>query len=84
MAQAHEIESALLNFLQREVFAPQVTLTPETDLIASGFDSLSLVRVLVFVETTYGIWIPEQEITAAALQNIRSLAATVARLLNER
>lgn len=84
MAQPSEIEAELLAFLRREVFAPQVALTPETDLIASGFDSLSLVRMLVFVETTYGLWIPESEITSAALSNVRSLAATVARLLHER
>jgi diaminopimelate decarboxylase len=84
MVQPSEIEVELLAFLRREVFAPQVDLTPETDLIAAGFDSLSLVRVLVFVETTYGLWIPEGEINSAMLSNIRSLAATVSRLLHER
>src|SRR6185503_2632445 len=84
MVQPPEIEAELLSFLRREVFAPQVNLAPETDLIAAGFDSLSLVRVLVFVETTYGLWIPEGEITSAALSNVRSLAATVFRLLHER
>lgn len=84
MVQPSEIEAELLAFLRREVFAPQVDLTPETDLIAAGFDSLSLVRVLVFVETTYGLWIPEGEINSAALSNVRSLAATVSRLLHER
>lgn len=84
MDQPAEIESELLGFLRREIFAPEVALAPETDLIASGFDSLSLVRMLVFVETTYGLWIPESEITSAALKNVRSLAATVSRLLHER
>jgi len=79
-----EIETALLAFLRREVFAPQVVLTPETDLVAAGFDSMSLVRVLLFVETTYGLWIPEKEITDAALSNVRSLATTIGRLLHER
>jgi acyl carrier protein len=84
MVQPSEIEAALLTFLQREVFAPEVSLTEETDLIASGFDSLSLVRTLVFVETTYGVWIPESEINGAMLSNVRSMAQTVARLLHER
>ena len=84
MIQASEIEAALLDFMRREVFAPQVALTPETDLVGAGFDSMSLVRVLLFVETTYGLWIPEKEITGAALTDVRSLAATVFRLLNER
>ena len=84
MVQFSEIEAGLLAFLQREVFAPGMALTAETDLIASGFDSLSLVRMLVFVETTYGLWIPESEINSAMLRNVRSVAEAVARLLHER
>jgi len=45
---------------------------------------MSLVRVLLFVEKTYGLWIPEGEITGTALSNARALAATVSRLLHER
>lgn len=84
MIQAQEIETKLLDFLKREVFAPGVTVTPETDLVASGFDSMSLVRMLVFIETDYGLWIPESEITGDALKDVRSLAATITRLLNAR
>lgn len=79
-----EIETQLQSFLQREVFAPEISITPETDLVAAGFDSMSLVRTLVFIETTYGLWIPEGEITSDALRNLRALAATVSRLLHER
>lgn len=84
MIEALEIETKLLDFLKREVFAPEVVVTPETDLIAAGFDSMSLVRLLLFIETDYGFWIPESEITGNALINVRALAATIARLLNER
>ena len=83
MAEQRAIESELLGFLQREVFAPGIAVTQETDLLAAGFDSVSLVRLLLFVETTYGFWIPEAEITTTALSNVRSLAATVSRLLHE-
>ena len=84
MIEAQEIEAKLLDFLKREVFAPGIAITPETDLVASGFDSMSLVRMLVFIETDYGFWIPESEITGEALQNSRALAATITRLLNAR
>lgn len=79
-----EIETELLAFLRREIFAPETNLTPETNLIAAGFDSMSLVRLLLFIETHYGLWIPESEITNATLLNVRALAATVARLLHEK
>ena len=84
MIEASEIENALVTFMQREVFAPKLALTAETDLLSSGFDSMSLVRVLLFIEKTYGLWIPEGEITGTALSNARALAATVSRLLHER
>ena len=84
MIDAQEIETKLLDFLKREVFAPEVAVTPETDLVAAGFDSMSLVRMLVFIETDYGFWIPESEITGEALKSVRSLAATIAQLLNAR
>jgi len=77
------IESELLEFLAREVFAPDVPLTPETNLVASGFDSMSLVRVLLFIEGRYGFWIPESEITTKSLQDARSLAALVTRMQHD-
>jgi acyl carrier protein len=84
MIEAQEIETKLLGFLKREVFAPEVAVTPETDLVAAGFDSMSLVRLLLFIEADYGFWIPESEITGDALKNVRALANTIARLLNAR
>jgi acyl carrier protein len=81
MANTHEIEAELLAFLSREVFAPEVPVTPEMDLIAAGFDSMSLVRLLVHLENTYGKYMPQEELTTATLQSPRSLAATYSRLL---
>jgi acyl carrier protein len=84
MIEVQEIEARLLGFLKREVFAAEVVVTPGTDLVASGFDSLSLMRLLLFIENNYGFWIPESEITGDALQSVRTLASTIARLLNAR
>ncbi len=84
MIEPQEIETKLIEFLKREIFAPEIVVTPETDLVASGFDSMSLVKVLLFIEQSYGFWIPEGEITGDALSNVRSLAATAARILNAR
>lgn len=84
MIESQEVETKLLDFLKREVFAPEVVVTPETDLVASGFDSMSLVRVLLFIEESYGFWIPEGEITNDALQSVHALAATTTRVLNAR
>jgi acyl carrier protein len=82
MMEIPKIESELIAFLQREIFAPEVALTPESDLIGSGFDSMSLVRLLLFVENSYGLWLPAGEINRDTLQNVRTLSATVYRLLH--
>ena len=83
MLNPDEIEAQLLAFLKREVFSAQLTVTADTDLIAAGFDSLSLVRLLLFIEKTFGLWIPESEITAETLHNVHTLAAAVGVLLHE-
>jgi len=78
-----DVEARLLEFLRGGMFSAETQLTEETDLIANGFDSLSLVALLVFIEKTYGLWIPQSEITETNLKNTRSLGAVVVRLLNE-
>ena len=84
MSEPADVEARLLEFLRGGVFSAQTPVTAETDLVASGFDSLSLVSLLVFIEKTYGLWIPQSEITETNLKNTRSLAAAVVRLLHER
>ena len=39
MIEALKLEIKLLDFLKREVFAPEVDVNPETDLVAAGFDA---------------------------------------------
>lgn len=77
MTTQSEIEQRLLDFIGREVFHNQGQLSVDTNLVAAGFDSLSLVSVLLFVEREYEFWMPENEITAEVLTSIRSLASHV-------
>jgi acyl carrier protein len=84
MIEEKDVQAPLLGFLRGGVFSALEGVTEETDLIASGFDSLSLVSLLVFIEKTFGLWIPQSEITETNLKNTRALAAVVVRLLNER
>jgi acyl carrier protein len=84
MIQASDIETELLAFLRRDIFSPDTSVTADTDLVAAGFDSMSLVKTLLHIEAKYGKWIPEGEITNEALASVRALAATAARILNEK
>jgi acyl carrier protein len=84
MIEPQDVQAPLLGFLRGGVFSALRGVTEETDLIANGFDSLSLVSLLVFIEKTFGLWIPQSEINETNLKNTRALAAVVVRLLNER
>jgi acyl carrier protein len=84
MSEVGEIQNKVLEFLRGRVFSPGTIVSEETDLIASGFDSLSMVSLLLFIEETYGLWIPEGELTEATFKNPRTLAAVVVRLIDER
>jgi acyl carrier protein len=84
MIQPSEIEAELLAFLRRDIFSPETRLDAQTNLVAAGFDSMSLVKLLLHVETKFGKWIPEGEITNEALASVSALSVTVARVLNEK
>ena len=84
MRSPKEIESLLLEFLRQGVFSSQITVTEEMDLVENGFDSLSLVSLLQFVEKKFGLWIPEKEINEETLKNVHSVTALILRLLHER
>ena len=84
MIQPSEIEAELLAFLRRDIFSPETRLDAQTDLVAAGFDSMSLVKLLLHVETKFGKWIPEGEISNEALASVSALSVTVARVLNEK
>lgn len=81
MTTQSDIEQRLLEFLHREVLRGRPDLTLDTDLVAAGFDSMSLVSLLLFVEREYGIWIPERQMTVEVLKNTRSLASHVLKQL---
>ena len=84
MMEPAQIQARLIDFLRQGIFSPQTVVTEETDLVANGFDSLSLVALLQFIEKEFGLWLPENEINEATLKNVRALAAVIVRLLHER
>ena len=83
MNETEAIQNQLLAFLRGGIFSPATTLTADTDLVAHGFDSLSLMSLLLFVEKTYALWIPEHELTETTLKNVRTLTDLIVRLRHE-
>ena len=70
----------LAAFIQKELSKDKSrSLDPDTPLVSSGLvDSLSLVKVLVFVEDEFGVVIPDEAATAAAMNTVRLIDQLIA------
>ena len=72
---APDATERLARFVQTEVAKdPRQPVLPGTPLISSGLvDSFSLIKVLAFVEDEFGIVIPDEAATAAAMDSIERI-----------
>lgn len=59
---------------------PQVTLSDEEDIFALGFvNSLFAMELVLFVERTFGLEIPNEELTLDNFRSIKAMAELIAR-----
>jgi acyl carrier protein len=70
------VESALKGYIEEEILVHK-SLTPTEDLFAAGFDSMSLSRVLVFVEERFGVTIPDQDVVLDEVSTLDTMARFV-------
>jgi acyl carrier protein len=75
--QIDQIKGQLVSFLKYEIFDSSVPLATDTDLFESGFDSFSLIKLIVFIEKKFSIPIPEEKITEETFRNINSLSELI-------
>lgn len=64
-------------FIVDEVLLRSAPLSPEEDLFAAGFDSMSLSRVLVFCEDAFGLVIPDQDVVLDEVSTLDKLSRFV-------
>jgi acyl carrier protein len=74
-----EVTAAIVRFLNAQIMAETNPVAADDDLAAAGVDSMALLKVLVFLEREYGIWVPDEELTDDVIRSARTLAAYVAR-----
>jgi D-alanine--poly(phosphoribitol) ligase subunit 2 len=72
------IRSALHDYILGDILLRKAPLGPDEDLFDAGFDSMSLTRVLVFVEEKFGVTIPDQEVVVEEVATLDSLSRFVA------
>lgn len=73
-------ESAIRQFLVEDVFYDQdlKDLGAEDSLLAKGLlDSLSILKTVTFVEESFGVTIPDEDVLPDHFESVRAIAALV-------
>ncbi|HRI63550.1 MAG TPA: acyl carrier protein [Polyangium sp.] len=68
------LEAALLNFIMKEILLLDKPIGRDVDLFEAGFDSLSLSRILVFIEKNFGVTVPEEVVELDEISTVASMA----------
>lgn len=71
---AEEISSALCSFLQQNILAPDVEVTPDTELAIIGVDSFSLMEIILFIERHFGLILPPESLTPENTASVSNLS----------
>ena len=71
---AEEISSALCSFLQQNILAPDVQVTPDTELALIGVDSFSLMEIILFIERRFGLILPPESLTPQNTSSVSNLS----------
>ncbi len=85
MPEAPEIERQVLDFLERELLEPGVTVGREADLLSGEvLDSMGVLRLAAFVADTFGIDIRPSDFVIENFRSVAVIAAYVGRSLGGR
>lgn len=78
MTEPLDMESALTSFVQDELLGdrPELSLTPDDDLLGSGLvDSLGVMRIVQFLDLEHGVRVQPADITLENFLTVRRIAA---------
>jgi acyl carrier protein len=78
----NQIESQVLTFIREE--RPDLTIDADTELMEAGvLDSIALIKAIQFMESTFGITIPDSDIDPSIFSTPSAVAAYIARRRGE-
>ena len=68
------IAAALTEFINANIMAPTRPIRPDDDLESAGVDSMGLLKVLLYVESAFGFWMPDEDLVDENIASPRALA----------
>ncbi len=71
------IEQSIIQFLQNNILAENVSISEDTVLNDIGIDSYSIVEIVLFIERQYGFVIPDDDLKPENFKTVQSVAIIV-------
>jgi acyl carrier protein len=76
----HEtVAETLTAFVNTTIMASGRSVKPDDEFELMGIDSMAMLKVLLFVEATFGFWMPDEDLVAENLASPRALARYICR-----
>jgi acyl carrier protein len=74
-----DVAAALTRFINTRIMAQSRPVRADDDLEAAGVDSMSLLRILLFIEAEFGFWMPDEHLVEENIASPRALARYICR-----
>ena len=71
---AEEVAGVLTAFVNANVMARGRPIQPDDDFESAGVDSMGLLKVLLFVESEFGLWMPDEDLVEENVTSPRAIA----------
>ena len=78
-AGADEVAAAITGYVNANIMARGHPLAPDDDFSTAGVDSMGLLKVLLFIEAEFGLWIPDEDLVEGNVRSARALAGYLRR-----
>jgi acyl carrier protein len=73
------VAGVLTTFVNASIMARGRPIRADDELEAAGVDSMALLRLLLFVETEFGFWMPDDDLVDDNIGSLRVLARYICR-----
>jgi acyl carrier protein len=74
-----EVAGRLTTFINASIMARGRPVQADDDLESAGLDSMALLKILLFIETEFGFWMPDEDLVKDHIHSARALATYICR-----
>lgn len=74
-----DLEIELLRLVEEKLIEPTAPLGADSDLFSAGLDSMGIMQLMISIEESFGVRVPEHEVTRENFSSAHKLAELVRR-----